>query len=209
MWATVDPPWQECFQLAWRSFQAGSIPVGAVLIDDRGSIVATGRNRIYETATPVGQIGGSSVAHAELNALATLPPGDYTEHVLFTTLEPCLLCAAALRYSHVGTVRFAARDPMWHGLDEVPQLNRHFARHWPRMIGPLESPLQTWSVVLHLVSALERNVRSAVECHADAMPYALSVARSLAAPEMIRRIRAMPLLSALCEVWRDIQCGEP
>src|SRR5690348_10834728 len=95
-WRGLAWPWHECFQLAWESFQAGSVPVGAVLVDGSGQRVSSGRNRRRESGAVPGQISGSNLAHAELNALASLPPGDYPQHVLYTTLEPCLLCTAAL-----------------------------------------------------------------------------------------------------------------
>ena len=86
-----------------------------VLVDTNGEMVRFGRNRSNEKAGPVGQVVGSYIAHAEINALATLPPGDYGDYTLYTSLEPCFLCTAALRHSHVGVVRFAAPDPMWRG----------------------------------------------------------------------------------------------
>src|SRR5919202_6264536 len=92
--ARVDSPWRSCFLLAWEAFQAGSIPVGAVLVDTNGEIVRFGRNRSNEKAGPVGQVVGSYIAHAEINALPTLPPGDYRDYSLYTSLEPCFLCTA-------------------------------------------------------------------------------------------------------------------
>ena len=86
-WAAVDPVWRPCFELAWESFQVGSLAVGAVLVDGAGSIVSAGRNRRNEPPEIRGQLGGSSIAHAEINALAMLPISDYTDHVLYSTLE--------------------------------------------------------------------------------------------------------------------------
>jgi tRNA(Arg) A34 adenosine deaminase TadA len=169
-------------------------------MDASGTIVARGRNRWNETNVPVGQIGGSNLAHAEINALATLPPGDYADHVLYSTLEPCFLCTAALRHSHIGAVQFAAPDPMWHGIDQLPKLDQHMARRWARRNGPLGGPLQTLAAVLHLVSALERGIHTVVECHEKAMPDALLVARTLAGPAA-DDLRAMALPEALTTLW--------
>ena len=205
VWAELEPAWQECFLLAWRSFQTGSIPVGAALVDGEGAIVATGRNLRNEEPTPDGQIAGSSIAHAEINALAALPPGAYPDHVLYTTLEPCLLCTAALRYSHVGTVRFAAADPMWYGIDGVPKLNHHLARGWTRREGPLGGPLETWAAVLHLISAVERDAQLLLAAHVEVLPEAVRAARELAG-DPARELRDMSLLRAL-EVVSDLLVG--
>ncbi|WP_173133665.1 nucleoside deaminase [Kibdelosporangium persicum] len=202
-WTSVNPAWQECFLLAWQSFQARSIPVGAALADADGTIVARGRNRWNENSGPQGQLAGSNLAHAEVNALARLSPGDYSDHVLYTTLEPCFLCTAALRHSHVGTVRFAAPDPAWHGIDQLPRLNHNIARRWPLREGPAGGPLQTFAAVLHLVSAVERDIQSTIDSHWPVMPGAVRLARELAGPKA-DDLRGMPLVSALRAVWTSL-----
>jgi tRNA(Arg) A34 adenosine deaminase TadA len=199
IWEGLEPAWHACFLLAWESFQARSIPVGAVLVDGAGTIVARGRNRLSENTRFEGQVSGSGIAHAEINALVTLSPGDYSDHVLYTTLEPCLLCTAALRQCHIGAVRFAGPDPMWFGIDRLPDLNHHLGRWWARREGPLGGPFQSLAVILHLISAIERGVHSIVDCHAEAMPELLRVARRLANPSA-DGLRVMTLLEALRRV---------
>jgi tRNA(Arg) A34 adenosine deaminase TadA len=179
-WAAVDPVWRPCFELAWESFQVGSLAVGAVLVDPGGAIVSAGRNRLGERPEVPGQVSGSNIAHAELNALAVLPAADYTDHVLYTTLEPCLLCTGALRLSHVGTVRFAAEDPLWHGLDRIPELNHTAARRWTRREGPVAGPLRTWAAVLPLVSYVEHSTGVVLEGYVEAWPEAMDLANTLA-----------------------------
>jgi tRNA(adenine34) deaminase len=199
-WDATEPAWRACLLLAWESFQAGSIPVGAVVVDETGTIVARGRNRRNERHGPRGQLSGSNLAHAEINALAALPPGEYPGHVLYSSLEPCYLCAAALRYSHIGTIRYAAADAMWSGTDRLPALNPHLARHWPRWAGPAERPLCDLAAVLHLLSAVERGVQAVVDCHADVMPDVLRLAVELAGPPA-DDLRRLPLTAALGELW--------
>ena len=196
----VDPAWRLCFVLAWEAFQAGSIPVGAALVDANGEVVRFGRNRSNDKAGPAGHVVGSYIAHAEINALATLPPGEYTDHALYTTVEPCFLCTAALRHSHVGVVRFAASDPMWTGIEGLPDLNDQMARRWTRREGPLGGQLQTWAALLPLVSAVERGVLSVQEKHAATMPQLLSLARKWAGVTA-NRLRALDLDSALKQAW--------
>src|SRR5687767_519310 len=113
--AALEGPWRECFELAWEAFRAGTIPVGAVVTDGSGEIVARGRNRIFEDSAPPRQIAGSWLAHAELNALAELPAlravggrSAFEGHTLYATLEPCALCMGAALMMMVGEVRFSS-----------------------------------------------------------------------------------------------------
>jgi tRNA(adenine34) deaminase len=201
--AHLDGVWRSCFGLAWEAFQAHSIPVGAVLVDASGATVRSGRNRSNEKAGPAGQVVGSNIAHAEINALATLPPGDYADHTLYSTLEPCFLCTAALRHSHVGVVRFAAADPMWQGVDRLPELSDQLARRWTRREGPLGGHLQTWAALLPLVSAVERGILSVQQSHAVTMPEVLLLARRWAG-QTANRLRGLDLDSALTASWPDV-----
>ena len=63
-----DHAWERTLELAWDAFCAGTTPVGAVVIDAAGAIVAEGRGRRYEPAAPPGQLAGSHVAHADAPA---------------------------------------------------------------------------------------------------------------------------------------------
>jgi tRNA(Arg) A34 adenosine deaminase TadA len=110
-WHTLGAPWRAAFELAWEAFGAGTIPVGAVVTDADGTVLARGRNRITESSAPEGQIFGSRVAHAEINALVQLGMGRrYFDCTLWTTLEPCAQCIAAAWISTIGRVEFAAPD---------------------------------------------------------------------------------------------------
>ncbi len=70
-----DGGWERALELAWQAFCAGTTPVGAVVLNAEGIVVAEARGRRYETAAPPGQLAGSHVAHAEVNALAQLGAG--------------------------------------------------------------------------------------------------------------------------------------
>jgi tRNA(Arg) A34 adenosine deaminase TadA len=202
----VDQPWRSAFLLAWEAFQTRSIPVGSVLVNAAGEVVRSGRNRSNDRTGPVGHVAGSYIAHAEINTLATLPQGDYNDHTLYTTLEPCFLCTAALRHSHVGVVRFAAPDPMWRGIERLPELNDQMARRWTRREGPLDGHLQTWAALLPLVSSVERGVQSVQQQHAATMPEVLSLAREWAGARA-DRLRALDLDSAMMQAWPMLTSG--
>lgn len=142
-------PWTRPLELAWESFLEGSIPVGSTITDGEGRLVTEGRNRV---AGPTGSgLTGSSIAHAEMDALTTLDPGEYSEHTIWSTLEPCFMCTGAIVHSHVGTSRFAAADPLIAGVDRIPELNRWVAARWPERHGPEPGPIGAFCGLLHLV----------------------------------------------------------
>ena len=129
LWTRLPVPWRACVELAWEAYQAGSLPIGAVVADAEGKVISRGRNRIHERSGEDGYLFGHKLAHAELNALVTLDNDgcDPDECTLYTTTEPCPLCVGALRMSDVGGVRYAAREP-WGGsaamFETVPYLKR-------------------------------------------------------------------------------------
>ena len=91
---------------ALRAFDAGEVPIGAIVVSD-GRVVGSGFNQ------PIGS--GDPTAHAEILALreAALRLANYrlTGAVLYVTVEPCLMCAGALVHSRVGTVVYGAPEP--------------------------------------------------------------------------------------------------
>jgi tRNA(Arg) A34 adenosine deaminase TadA len=109
-WQELDEPWRASLELAWEAYLAGTIPVGSVVAAPDGKVVARGRNRIFDP--PGHGLSGSRLAHAEVDALAQLPVTDrYRDHVLYSTLEPCLLCTAATLLATVGRIEYATEDP--------------------------------------------------------------------------------------------------
>jgi tRNA(adenine34) deaminase len=85
---------------------AGEVPVGAVLVLG-DQVIATGANRPIAGCDPT--------AHAEIEALraGARATGGYrlTGSTLYVTLEPCLMCAAAMIHARVQRVVFGAWDP--------------------------------------------------------------------------------------------------
>lgn len=85
---------------------SGDVPVGAVLVDPDGTVVAVGKNERELTGDPT--------AHAEIVALraaaglgASWRLSDLT---LVVTLEPCAMCAGAIQAARIGRVVFGAWD---------------------------------------------------------------------------------------------------
>lgn len=122
---TEDERWLErCLELAREAAAAGEVPVGAVVVR-AGAVLGEGQNRVEAERSPL--------AHAEFEALrrALAAAGDkrLPDAVLYSTLEPCFLCAGAILHARVRRVVFGARDPKFGAvrslatLLEDPRLN--------------------------------------------------------------------------------------
>lgn len=86
--------------------KAGEVPVGAIIIlDDK--IIARGRNAVIASSDPT--------AHAEIVALreAAKAIGNYRLNgaALYSTIEPCAMCAGALVHARIARLVYGARDP--------------------------------------------------------------------------------------------------
>jgi len=150
---------------------AGTTPVGAVVVDADGHIVTRGRGRRYVRDSAQGQLSYSHLAHAELNALAQLPPTRRHESLtVLTTLEPCILCMGAAVMATVGKVEYAGADP-YGGAAHLEIRNAHTARLMPQIAGPDPGPLGTIGALLHYAFYLERNPDGAVvDAYRRALP---------------------------------------
>jgi len=96
---------RRALELAAEAQARGEVPVGAVLVKE-GKIVAGGSNRPIAARDPT--------AHAEIEALraAAVALDSYrlTDTTLYVTLEPCIMCAAAIVHARVRRVVFGAWD---------------------------------------------------------------------------------------------------
>lgn len=93
--------------LAREAAESGDVPVGAVLVDETGAVVAADRNRREELRDPT--------AHAEMLVLSARSReiGDWrlTGHTLVVTLEPCPMCAGASVWARLDRIVYGAPDP--------------------------------------------------------------------------------------------------
>jgi tRNA(adenine34) deaminase len=105
--ASFEPAMRAALAEAEATFATGDVPVGAVVLDDAGTIVARGRNRREATGDPT--------AHAELEAIraAARAAGGWRLDglTLAVTLEPCTMCAGAITSARLSRLVFGAADP--------------------------------------------------------------------------------------------------
>ena len=84
----------------------GDVPVGAVLVDSSGKVIAAGHNRKEERS--------DATSHAELEAIRSAGEavGDWRleELTMVVTLEPCVMCAGAIVAARIPKVVFGAWD---------------------------------------------------------------------------------------------------
>ncbi|KXV39508.1 adenosine deaminase [Gluconobacter japonicus] len=123
---------QMALDAADEAARHGEVPVGAVVLDAEGKILAVARNRVEELHD------GS--AHAELLAMREaarkLGSPRLTGCTLVVTLEPCPMCAGAIVHFRCERVVFGAYDPKGGGVDHGPRLfERPNCLHRPEVIG--------------------------------------------------------------------------
>jgi tRNA(Arg) A34 adenosine deaminase TadA len=113
----------------------GEVPVGAVLVDGEGRVVAAAHNRVEADHDPT--------AHAEMLALravaAKLGRNRLAECDLWVTLEPCAMCAAAIGLARLRRLYFAAYDPKGGAVEHGPRLfDQPTTHHRPEIYGGIE-----------------------------------------------------------------------
>jgi tRNA(adenine34) deaminase len=100
------PAMRRALDLAQEAAEAGDVPVGAVLLDHAGEVVAEDRNRREELRDPI--------AHAEMLVLSARARdiGDWrlNGHTLVVTLEPCVMCSGAAVWARLDRIVYGAAD---------------------------------------------------------------------------------------------------
>lgn len=98
---------QMALEQALLAERSGEVPIGAVITDANGNIVAMAHNRT--------ETDHSATAHAELLAIseACRKRGSrrLNDCTIYVTLEPCPMCAGAIASARIGRVVFGAKDP--------------------------------------------------------------------------------------------------
>jgi tRNA(adenine34) deaminase len=103
----------------------GEVPVGACLVDQFGNVVSKAGNRTIELNDPTGHAEIVAIREAATN-LQNYRLGGLT---LYTTLEPCVMCAGAIVNARIDRIVFATRDDRYgatrtlYNLCDDPNLN--------------------------------------------------------------------------------------
>lgn len=133
-------------ELAQTAAEAGEVPVGAVILDRQGQLLAEGANQKEGDRDPT--------AHAEIIAIRAacdrLNSWNLQGCTLYVTLEPCPMCAGAIIHSRLHQLVYGIDDPKTGAIRTVLNLPDSAASNHRLQVlsGILESPcrqqLQSW-----------------------------------------------------------------
>ena len=117
---------------AERARDLGEVPIGAVVVSADGEVLARAGNRTLTSRDPT--------AHAELLAIraacAELGSERLTGCDLYVTLEPCVMCAAAISFARIRRLYFGAADPKGGAVEHGPRFfTQATCHHAPEVIG--------------------------------------------------------------------------
>ena len=113
--------------------------------------MSVGRNRVAERRSIPGVLSGNMTVHAVMNAFATLDRFNAEGLHLYTTLEPCLMCAGAAMQLKVSHIHFAAIDEFYVGMDDLWGHHPVTAERRPASTGPLREPLSQFGRLLPMM----------------------------------------------------------
>ena len=112
----LPEPMLRAFTEAEKAAQRGEVPVGAVITDKSGNILAAFGNQTLSDRDPT--------AHAEMLAIraaaARLGSERLVDCDIYVTLEPCAMCAAAISFARVRRLYFAAADEKMGAIENGP-----------------------------------------------------------------------------------------
>ena len=108
-------------ELAKQAYDRGEVPVGAVIYDADGTIIAAAHNRA--------ETDHNMTHHAELLAISAASEkarkGVLDEYFMAVTLEPCAMCAQAISWARLKELRFGAYDVKSGGVTNGARVFNH------------------------------------------------------------------------------------
>ena len=131
----MPSPMELALEQAGRAAARGEVPVGAVLVDAAGQLLAAAGNEVESRRDPT--------AHAEmlvLRAAAALRQAVRLEDCdLYVTLEPCAMCAAAISFARIRRLYYGAYDPKGGAVEHGPRFfTQPTCHHKPEIYGGIE-----------------------------------------------------------------------
>lgn len=132
MIARADNPMQIALAEAEAAAARGEVPVGAVIVDAGGRVLARAGNRVLADRDPT--------AHAELLAIRAAARALGSERLidcdLYVTLEPCAMCAQAISFARLRRVYFGASDEKGGGVEHGARVfTQPTCHHRPEVYG--------------------------------------------------------------------------
>jgi tRNA(adenine34) deaminase len=117
--STSDSDWMWlALEQASLAADMNEVPVGAVLVDAEGQLLAAGHNQPISSCDPS--------AHAEITTLraGALKLNNYRlpDTTLYVTLEPCTMCVGALVHARIKRLVYAASEPRSGAIESAQQL---------------------------------------------------------------------------------------
>lgn len=115
---------------AAKALERGEVPIGAVIVENSGNIVACAGNETRARLDPS--------AHAEVLAIREACTVLKTERLvncdMYVTLEPCAMCAALIANARIRRIYFAASDPKSGGIQQGARIfDRKQTHHVPEI----------------------------------------------------------------------------
>jgi len=115
----VDNLWMRvALTAAHRSIELGEVPIGACIVDENGQLRGATSNRTITDSDPT--------AHAEIRVIRRLAEitGNYRlpGATVYTTIEPCVMCAGALVNARIKRLVFGARDERFGAVETLFRL---------------------------------------------------------------------------------------
>jgi tRNA(Arg) A34 adenosine deaminase TadA len=123
---------EQALAVARAAAQKDEVPVGAVLVNAEGQVMATSGNRV--------EMDNDPTAHAEMvvirQAAALIGAPRLDDLDLYVTLEPCAMCAAAISHARLRRVYYGAYDPKGGAVDHGPRFfQQPTCHHAPEVYG--------------------------------------------------------------------------
>lgn len=115
---------------AAKALERGEVPIGAVIVENSGNILARAGNETRARLDPS--------AHAEVLAIREACTVLKTERLvncdMYVTLEPCAMCAALIANARIRRIYFAASDPKSGGIQQGARIfDRKQTHHVPEI----------------------------------------------------------------------------
>jgi tRNA(adenine34) deaminase len=108
----------EALKHAQKAYVADEVPIGAIITSPEGKIIAADHNRVERDQDPS--------AHAELmvirEASRIVGTPRLVDHTLYTTLEPCPMCAQLIAFARIKTLYIGAKDQKGGGVFQGPKI---------------------------------------------------------------------------------------